>query len=164
MSDPLSNEQIDSLVSQLRSMNPEQLGTMDHTTLYRMRGRAPKDLQGKLAPYEHQAFAREATAENPLMALPIAAAIPLYQPYKAIQGQSRSPVSLDQVTQGYKGIGQGLWQAFQDGMRSIQGQLEGTGIGSSATGLLESLRSYPQSSNTSSRNHRLTTMQMGPTQ
>lgn len=84
------------------------LEEMDHASLYQLRAKAPNALQGLLAPYEHRAFAREASAENPLMALPIAAGTLAYQPYKAMMG-SRSAPSLGQVGQGLLGVGEGLW-------------------------------------------------------
>jgi hypothetical protein len=92
----------------MNEYDPGLLAKMDHATLYQLRAKAPKHMQGLLSPYEHQAFAREATMENPLMALPIAAGTLAYQPYKALMGQSRSAPSLDQVTQGLLGVGQGL--------------------------------------------------------
>lgn len=84
------------------------LAEMDHASLYQMRARAPKEMQGLLSPYEHRAFAREASQENPLMALPIATSIPLYQGYKAVMG-ARSAPSMSQVGQGLLGVGEGLW-------------------------------------------------------
>lgn len=84
------------------------LAEMDHASLYQMRARAPKEMQGLLSPYEHRAFAREASQENPLMALPIAAGALAYQPYKAMMG-ARSAPSLGQVGQGLLGVGEGLW-------------------------------------------------------
>ena len=157
MNEPLSSEAIDLLVANLKKLNPDQLGSLDHDTLYRMRSRASKEDQAVLAPFEHRAFAREETAQNPVMALPLGLAIPAYQPYKALRGLARSPASMDQVTQGYKGVGEGLWAAFQDGMRSIRGLPTGTGTTTSATALLESLRSYPQGSSTASMNRLLPT-------
>jgi hypothetical protein len=84
-----------------------QLAEMDHAALYQARSRAPAQMQGLLSPYEHRAFAREATQENPLMALPIAAGTLAYQPYKALMG-ARSAPSFDQVGQGLLGVGEGL--------------------------------------------------------
>jgi hypothetical protein len=84
-----------------------QLAQMDHAALYQARSRAPAQMQGLLSPYEHRAFAREATQENPLMALPIAAGTLAYQPYKALMG-ARSAPSFDQVGPGLLGVGEGL--------------------------------------------------------
>ena len=84
------------------------LAEMDHAQLYQMRARAPKEMQGLLSPYEHRAFAREASAENPMMALPIAAGTLAYQPYKVLMG-ARSAPSMSQVGQGLLGVGEGVW-------------------------------------------------------
>jgi hypothetical protein len=75
-----------------------------------MRGMAKdKDTQDMLAGYEHRAFAREAVGENPLMALPITAAIPLYQLVKLLgTTQSRSSPSWEQMGQGLMGVKEGL--------------------------------------------------------
>lgn len=72
---------------------------------------APAKLQDVLAPYEHRAFAREAVAENPLLALPIAAGTLAYQPYKMITG-ARSHPSFNQISQGLTGVGEGLQRAL----------------------------------------------------
>lgn len=90
------------------NLSPGLLAQMDHASLYQQRARAPKELQGLLSPYEHRAFAREAVAENPLLALPLAAGIPSWQLYKLLMSPGRSGVSLDQVKQGFVGIGEGL--------------------------------------------------------
>lgn len=94
----------------LLSFSPEQLANMDHATLYQAREYAPPEHQGLLAPYEHRAFAREATAENPLLGPAIVASILPYQAYKAFNG-ARSAPSWDQVGQGFLGVGEGLKDA-----------------------------------------------------
>lgn len=122
------------IAQSLQNLTPQQLRSMDHSSLYAARGRLPRDaraMHDKIAPYEHRAFAREATAENPLMALPIAAGTLAYQPYKLLMGQSRSGASLDQVGHGLAGVGEGLWQAFQ---QMLQGNQE--------SNLENALRSY----------------------
>lgn len=116
----------------------ELLSRMDHSTLYRAREGAPRELQNVLAPYEHRAFARQATAENPWMALPIAAATMVYQPAKALLGQSRSDPSLGQVGQGLYGVGEGAWQAFKNAI----GSPAGAGQQQGSEGLLASLSRY----------------------
>jgi len=91
-------------------MDPRQLAEMDHATLYRMREyvRDP-ELQRLLAAFEHRAFSREATRENPAMALPLLFATPLYTAGKATGLiKSRTPASWDQLGQGLLGIGEGL--------------------------------------------------------
>lgn len=95
------------LAQALLSMQKEELAKLPHALLYQARERVPSEQQGLISPFEHRAFAREAVAENPMMALPIAAAIPLYQLYKGVMG-ARSQPSLDQVLQGFVGIGEGL--------------------------------------------------------
>lgn len=89
----------------------DELPSADHARLYMARYQA-KDpaMQDLLAAYEHRAFAREATRDNPLMALPIAAGIPLYQLAKLMGAtNSRSSPSLFQAGQGLLGIGEGLF-------------------------------------------------------
>lgn len=105
------------LLKALQDMTPGQLGGMDHATLYNARRGAPQAQQDQLAGYEHRAFAREATADNPLLALPIAAGALAYQPYKMLMGQARSGPALSQVGQGLAGVGEGLWGAFQKMMQ-----------------------------------------------
>lgn len=95
------------LAQALPNLSDDDLSQIDHAKLYSARQYVPKDQQNRISPYEHRAFAREATAENPLMALPIAVGTVAYQPYKALMG-SRSTPSLDQVTQGLKGVGEGI--------------------------------------------------------
>ena len=130
------------IAESLNSLGPQQLAALDHASLYAARDYVPKDQQGIISPYEHRAFAREATTENPWMGLPIAAGTLAYQPYKMLMGQSRSGASLDQVGQGLAGVGEGLWAAFQNQTQSIQNRIKGTDTGSSPTDLLGSLRSY----------------------
>ena len=90
------------------SYDPEGLAGLSHADLYMLRDQLPQ-YQGLLAPYEHRAFAREAVSKNPLLALSIATAIPLYQLQKLFgASNARSAPSLDQMTQGYKGIWEGL--------------------------------------------------------
>lgn len=97
------------LAQLLPSLSPEQLSQLPHELLYAARAYVPKGQQGQIAPYEHRAFAREATKENPLMALPIAAGSVAYPFYK-MMSPGRSAPSLDQVTGGLLGVGEGLWQ------------------------------------------------------
>ncbi len=92
------------------------LANLDHATLYRMRERAREQaMQDLLAGYEHRAFAREAVQENPLMAVPIGLATPLYQASKLLPGnKSRSNPSWDQMLQGFTGVGEGLLGAYRE--------------------------------------------------
>jgi hypothetical protein len=142
------------ILASLQTFTPQQLAGMNHASLYMARQGATPEQQKVLSPYEHQAFAREATAENPLMALPIAAGTLAYQPYKMIMGQARSAPSMDQVTQGLKGVGQGLWQAFQQMVEPSRPNLQAdTDTRTSATGLLGSLQNYQPRSNIASTSH-----------
>ena len=138
------------LADAFRSLSKDQLAGMDHASLYAARDYLPKDMQGDISPYEHRAFAREATQENPWMGLPIAVGTLAYQPYKMLTGKSRSGASLDQIGQGLTGVGEGLWGAFQNQMQSIQDRIASKDTGSSPTGLLGSLQRYLSGSNTAS--------------
>lgn len=68
--------------------------------------------QKLLAPYEHQAYARETVASNPWSAPGLLAMIPAYQALKLmglLQGDNRStPASMAQLLGGYQGVAQGL--------------------------------------------------------
>lgn len=82
---------------------------MSWSDLYQLRSKTKDPLQqALLAPYEHRAYAREQVAENPAMAPFYAAAVPAYQAFKSLYGTSRTPASLNQVTQGWTGVGEGL--------------------------------------------------------
>ena len=91
------------------------LGAMSHADLYRLRQQTQDpELQNLLAGYEHRAFAREATAENPWLAPSLAVATPLYQLYKLLGlGASRSQPSMNQAVQGLTGVGEGLLSQFR---------------------------------------------------
>lgn len=77
-------------------------------------GDQPK--QQELAPYEHRAYARESVADNPVNALKFAFMIPGYQAAKAVgaldSDSSTTPASLDQMNQGFSGVGEGLQQNY----------------------------------------------------
>lgn len=103
---------IQELVDAMLKMPDEELQQQSHADLYTARAHAPKEEQDRLSKAEHRAFAREATAENPLLALPIAAGTLAYQPYKFLKGQARSSGSLDQVMQGLTGVGEGIKKAL----------------------------------------------------
>jgi hypothetical protein len=94
---------------------PESLETLDHSALMAMREMytGNQEMQNLISQYEHQAFTRESTAENPMMAVPYAVAIPGYNIYKQMTGAGRSEPSMGQVVGGYKGIYQGLKQRLQ---------------------------------------------------
>lgn len=138
------------IAASIASLQGTDLSKMGHADLYAARAYTPAEYQNKISSYEHRAFAREATQENPLLALPIAAGTVAYQPYKMLKGQSRSGASLAQVGQGLVGVGEGLWGAFQDQMNAIASHTKGTGTQTWATDPLESLRGYLQGSSTAS--------------
>ena len=99
----------DILASTLKEIGLQELNQLPHALLYQTRARVPKGKEhDKLAGAEHRAFARESVIENPLMALSLVAAIPGYQAYKMATGKARSEGSLDQVLQGYAGVGEGI--------------------------------------------------------
>jgi hypothetical protein len=93
------------------TLTPDQLGSMDHATLYAMRQYLQPQQQNLVAPYEHRAFAREEVTQHPLMALPVAAGALAYQPYKMLMG-ARSDPSFNQMGQGLLGVGEGLKKNF----------------------------------------------------
>ncbi len=85
---------------------------MSHSDLLRLRNSLPdNDPRHKLlAPYEHAAFAREWTMENPLVAVPsLAVSIPGYSLAKLLgASRARSPASFSEMGQSYRGVGRGL--------------------------------------------------------
>lgn len=99
----------------LKLLRGRSLGSMSHADLYAARGQT-KDpaLQEAIGPAEHAAFAREATAENPLMALPIALATPIYTGAKAAGLiKARTPASWAEIGAGWTGTAEGLAQALR---------------------------------------------------
>lgn len=99
----------------LLGLDPSKLG---HAQLAMLRERYKTEnpsLYEWLAPFEHQAFAREWTREMPWLAAPsLAVATPAYAVAKGLgfmtnQGEA-TPPSWEQVFRGYKGIWQGLTQ------------------------------------------------------
>lgn len=108
-----------------RNLKPEDLLKLDHATLYNARAKAPPDMQNVLAGPEHRAFAREATAENPALALSIALASLAYQPYKILKGQARSDPSMTQAMQGIAGVGEGLGIYGAEKVEQIKNLLSG---------------------------------------
>lgn len=106
---------IGEMVQKMLVLPEDELAQMGHAELYTARSKVKnQEDQNKLAKAEHRAFAREATAENPMMALPIAVATPLYQLYKMAQSGSRSEASLDQMMSGLIGVKEGISKALKD--------------------------------------------------
>lgn len=92
------------------------LSTMSHADLVALRNSLPANdpRQQMIAPYEHQAFAREWTQQSPWTATPsLLAAIPLYSMAKGMGLlNTRSSASLDEMADAYRGLGQGLLSHF----------------------------------------------------
>jgi len=92
-----------------------------HAGLRQLRDQPGADQQA-LAPAEHQAFAREYAAENPVKALGLIPAIPAYQAAKGVGLLgSRTGASQPgaQMAAGYKGLGQGWGLALRRFMESV---------------------------------------------
>lgn len=95
--------------------------SLNHMDLLLAR-KVPGADQSALAPLEHQAFAREYAAENPISALGLVAGIPAYQAAKGIGLLgSRTGASQpgEQMAAGYKGLGQGWGMALRRFMDSV---------------------------------------------
>lgn len=113
------------------TLTDSDLERLDHASISRLRhyNEDNAEVDKRLAPFEHQAFAREWTRELPYIAAPsLAVATPLYSAAKALgvdvgirdvakflgllddDGKQRdaTPPSLEQIKRGYKGIAQGL--------------------------------------------------------
>lgn len=95
----------------------KRLDTMSHSDLMELRNHIPADnqqTQNLVAPYEHQAFAREYVNENPIRGtIALAGEIPAYYLAKMTGlASGRSQPSLQEMAAGYNGIGQGLMQHF----------------------------------------------------
>jgi hypothetical protein len=110
-------------------MPPWELANQAHSELYMARYKATtQEGQNKLANAEWGAFAREATAENPALAVPIAVGTVVRTAGKAagiIQGRSEG--SVDQMVSGLKGVAEGLvqnigkmlpWQRAEEAFRN----------------------------------------------
>ena len=70
------------------------------------------EIQAYLAPYEHRAYYREYA--TPLTAGALAVAEPAYQGLKYINalpsGMMTTPASIRQITESWKGIGEGMFR------------------------------------------------------
>lgn len=115
-------------------LDDNTLANMSHTELALLRDKFQKqpEIYAALAPFEHQAFAREWTRDNPMLAVPsLTAAIPLQYLAKKIGVMPRmsdapqSPASFDQFTHGFQGIGQGITQRVQDAGQAVQSRFRG---------------------------------------
>jgi hypothetical protein len=100
-------------------LSAAQLEAMPHADLLRLRESNRSDIavQALLAPFEHRAFAREATRENPLLGVPIAIAAPVYYGAKKLgfmTDDNTAPPTLGQVGAGLMGVGEGFVAATKD--------------------------------------------------
>lgn len=107
-------------------LNSTNLSTASHSSLANLRGMVgPGEMQSQLAPFEHRAFTREATMENPLMGAVTGAVLnPGYEALKAMPQpiqqaaaaispkldvtQSRSGASMQNLVGGLLGTVEGL--------------------------------------------------------
>lgn len=82
--------------------------------------------QQRLAPLEHQAFAREIATEHPLQAVGMLGAIPAYQGAKALglmKSRTGTTQPLAQMWGGYKGLAQGWANAANRGLGATLAKL-----------------------------------------
>jgi hypothetical protein len=88
--------------------HPDPFSMMSFHELREMRALMPQ-AQKFLAPYEHRAYAREYVMQNPALGLGLIGAIPGYQLAKGLGLMgSRTGLDLNQMGQGYMGMGEGL--------------------------------------------------------
>ena len=105
-------------------MDNALLAQLSFGELMRMREAAGQDAtaQGRIAPYEHRAFVREATQESPLRSLGFIAAIPGYQVAKAtglMSSRTGSTQPWAQILEGYKGLAEGWTSAAKTGFGAL---------------------------------------------
>lgn len=98
----------------------DEMEVMPWQDLYdlRLKFHGNQDAQQLIAPFEHQAYAREQVAENPLAAPAWAVMPAAYQAAKALglaggDDDMSTPASLDQAVAGVKGVWQGVKQAMR---------------------------------------------------
>lgn len=108
---------------------PDQLNTMPWGQLINLRNAHAQDqaAQDYLAPYEHQAYARETTRDSPILGgLQMAVLTPAYTAVKGLgiinaaralglvedDGTKQSSASWGELGAGFKGIGQGWGQSL----------------------------------------------------
>jgi hypothetical protein len=98
----------------MADFSTDNLDTMSWQNLVALRNQYNDDQQAQnaIAPYEHQAYAREAVEQNPMNALAYMAMIPGYQAYKVATGEGRSSPSVEELLHGYKGVFQGIQKAL----------------------------------------------------
>ena len=91
-------------------MAAKDLASMGRHELQVMRKGKSRKEQAALAPFEHRAYAREFAQDRPLAAaISLPVAIPAYTAAKALGlTDARSPASLEEMKQGFKGLFEGL--------------------------------------------------------
>lgn len=114
------------IVGTVQVPSEEQAGTMSHSDLYNLReqNKTNPEIQNYLAPYEHRAFAREWVSESAIAPASLAVAIPVYAVGKAtgiIKSDIQTSSSyIEEVKQGFIGIGEGLQAFFSDEKSEIK--------------------------------------------
>lgn len=98
-------------------LDPKSAAAMSFEDIYNLRQKYGQDMAVSqlLAPYERQAFARQWTRDNPMLAVPsLLAAIPAEQIAKLVGVMPKSgsgvqtPASMEQMRRGFAGLGEGL--------------------------------------------------------
>ena len=104
-------------------------GSMTHAQLVSLRDAlSPTDpQQDVLAPYEHQAFARQWTEDSPVLApLSLTFAIPAYSAAKALGlERGRSDASWNEMLSGYRGMAEGIAHNMQPVVGNLYQLLHG---------------------------------------
>ena len=99
------------------SFDTDALDKMDWDSLHGLRTNFAGNMaaQQVLAPFEHQAYAREAVQNNPLNAIGYSVMIPAYQAAKTVglikpvdNNNPVTPPSLAELLHGFRGVKQGL--------------------------------------------------------
>ncbi len=104
--------------------SPESLASTSWNDLLELRRKAGpnKELQNLLAPFEHRAYARETLAAEPSLKnlLGLLVSVPAYSGARStgILG-GRSDPSLEHITQGLIGIGEGVGQGAKSGLAEL---------------------------------------------
>lgn len=102
-------------------LDPNTLSKMSFDDIYRLRQKYGQNMAVSqlLAPYERQAFARQWTQDNPMIAVPsLIAAMPAEQAAKVLGLMPKSgsgvqtPASPEQLHRGFLGLGEGLLSKF----------------------------------------------------
>lgn len=87
------------------------------------------EMQARLGPVEHRAFAREFAQESPFSAaITLPFMIPGYTAAKAVGLHGgRSPAGLNEMAEGYRGMWEGLGMAGKEAGQSILNKLQAFG-------------------------------------